>query len=439
MTKAFPKGFLWGAAIAVDPAERTSGVVSQTTTRTSSEQAPSWSERLSPRPQLNTYANATTDQQRWRADLKLLHEMGYSAYRIAITWTRIFPHGDDDAPSQAGLDFYREIFEQCQAYGIEPIVTIAHHTAPTWLKTKYRGWRNRQVIALYLKYCQTIMLAYKDLVHYWLTFDQINADILTATGLTLTDQATLNASVTATQRQDYFQALHHQLLASASAVQMAHRIDNDNWVGCMVTGGLHLATPRVKDALTQQRAFSMANWFCGDVQIRGAYPYFAKRYLEDDHVHIHTERNDNATLKAGKVDFYAVSPAAFTTGTMIDQLATASWQQAAIELQVYLNEVYGRYELPIMIMGNGLTGSQQLNDDTHIAYLKMRIEALHATVDDGVDLIGYLPWDGPDLGLASPETVASQPVALSQKRYYWVRKVIASNGADLSTHSLAIK
>lgn len=48
----------------------------------------------------------------YKDDIKLLAELGFKVYRISISWTRIFPNGDDEMPNQAGLDFYRDIFEE---------------------------------------------------------------------------------------------------------------------------------------------------------------------------------------------------------------------------------------------------------------------------------------------------------------------------------------
>ena len=42
---------------------------------------------------------------RYKEDIKMFAEMGYSVFRLSISWARIFPNGDDKEPNQAGLDF----------------------------------------------------------------------------------------------------------------------------------------------------------------------------------------------------------------------------------------------------------------------------------------------------------------------------------------------
>jgi len=484
LTTAFPKGFLWGGATAANQIEGAWNVdgkgpsTADMVTGGTFETPRQFTETLQP----NTFYpshQASDFYHHWREDLKLLHEMGYNTYRMSIAWSRIFPNGDDEEPNQAGLDFYRQIFEQCRDYGIEPIVTISHYETPYHLTQKYQGWLDRRVIDFYVNYCKTIFLAYKDLVHYWLTFNEINILIMMSggyvgAGLPLKDgEPMFGGKVTDETRQDCFQALHHQFLASAKAVQLAHRINPDNWVGCMIAGSLsYPLTPDPADVLLNQQEMAMNNWFCGDVQVRGAYPYFAKRYFDEHHIHLQTEPEDTATLKAGKVDFYSFSYYSSNTRTADPSKAESAgnmtvgaknpylkysewgWSTDATGLRVYLNDVYGRYGIPVMVVENGLgardevTADGQINDDYRIAYLKEHIEAMHAAIDDGVDLIGYTPWGCFDLVAAGTGQMAKRYgfvyvnrndeeqgdfKRIPKKSFYWYRQVIASNGADLST------
>ena len=66
--------------------------------------------------------------------------MGFKVYRMSVSWARIFPNGDDEKPNQKGLDFYRDVFNECHKYGIEPLVSIMHHDTPMALAIKQDGW-----------------------------------------------------------------------------------------------------------------------------------------------------------------------------------------------------------------------------------------------------------------------------------------------------------
>ena len=77
----------------------------------------------------------------YKDDIKMFADMGFKTFRLSIAWTRIFPKGDEEKPNQAGLDFYRRVFEECKKYDIEPLVTISHYEDQLYLSEKYHDWQ----------------------------------------------------------------------------------------------------------------------------------------------------------------------------------------------------------------------------------------------------------------------------------------------------------
>ena len=73
---------------------------------------------------------ATDFYHHWREDVKAFAEMGFKVFRTSIAWSRIFPHGDDETPNEAGLAYYDELFNECIRYGMEPLVTLTHYEVP---------------------------------------------------------------------------------------------------------------------------------------------------------------------------------------------------------------------------------------------------------------------------------------------------------------------
>ena len=72
-----------------------------------------------------------------KEDIALLKEMGFKMFRLSISWSRIYPTGEEDKPNQAGLDFYRNVFTELRNAGIEPLVSIWHFDTPLALEEKY--------------------------------------------------------------------------------------------------------------------------------------------------------------------------------------------------------------------------------------------------------------------------------------------------------------
>ena len=117
---------------------------------------------------------ATDVYHHYKEDIALFAEMGFKVLRLSISWTRIFPNGDDEEPNEAGLQFYDDVIDELRKHNIEPLGTILHFDMPVNLATKYGGWINRKLIDFYLRYAKTVFTRYKDKVKYWVTVNEIN-------------------------------------------------------------------------------------------------------------------------------------------------------------------------------------------------------------------------------------------------------------------------
>ena len=108
--------------------------------------------------------------------------------------------------------------------------------------------------------------------------------------------------------ENRYQAMHHQLVASALAVKLAHEIDSNNQIGCMLA--YHNGYPYTchpEDILFAQQYGQLHNSIAGDVHVRGKYPGFAKRFFEENNINLKVDDNDNKILQEGTVDFVSIS------------------------------------------------------------------------------------------------------------------------------------
>ena len=485
MANKFPENFLWGGATAANQCEgawnedgKGASIADHLTA--GSRKAPRQFTREIKQDIVYPAHEAIDFYHRYEEDIELFAEMGFKVFRLSIAWTRIYPNGDEAEPNQAGIAYYRKVFEKLKKHGIEPLVTIFHYEMPYHLAEKYGGWENRKVIGFFEQYCRTLFSAYKGLVKYWLTFNEINiltmrfGHLISAGRLPEKDGYYLmvgGAEEISEEVQARFQALHHQFVASAKAVQIAHEMDPAYQVGCMIaSSSCYPNTPAPDDVLAAQHAMQVGNYFCGDVMIRGAYPPFSKRYFEENGVQLKMEAGDLETLKKGSVDFYSLSYYASAVSTADKALLEQSgnllfgvpnpylkasawgWTIDGKGLRYLLNELYGRYQIPLMVVENGLgavdtvEADGSIHDPYRIAYLKEHIIAMQQSIEDGVDLIGYTPWGCIDLVSASTGEMAKRygfiyvdkdddgKGTLNRSRkdsFYWYKNVIATNGEDL--------
>lgn len=410
----------------------------------------------------------------YQEDIKLFAEMGFKTFRFSISWTRIFPTGEEETPNELGLKFYENVIDECLKYHIEPLVTISHYDMPYALAKKYNGWHSRKCIDLYMKLVKVLFDRFDGKVKYWLTFNEINAGTMKNGAVlslgTVKDYEGAMIGVK-DEPQVRFQALHHQLVASALAVKYAHDHYPTFKMGNMITFlASYPLTCNPDDMLATQYHMQIINWLCGDVQVRGSYPFFTQRYFRENNITLVKGEKDDQILKEGTVDFYTFSYYMSSCETVSNDAAKVEgnimggaknpylkasdwgWQIDPKGLRWVLNEVYGRYGLPMMVVENGLGAYDKLeagnvvHDSYRIDYLRQHIEQMKLAVEDGVELIGYTPWGCIDLVSATTGEMAKRYGFIYVDKYddgtgtlerykkdsfYWYKKVIETNGEEL--------
>jgi beta-glucosidase len=106
---------------------------------------------------------------RYRDDITLMAELGFSAFRFGIEWARIEP--EEGEFSRAALDHYRRVLVACRDHQLAPIVTFHHYTLPRWLQAK-GGFLCDRFPALFERYCQRAAAALGGLMAYACTINE---------------------------------------------------------------------------------------------------------------------------------------------------------------------------------------------------------------------------------------------------------------------------
>ena len=487
---AFPKNFLWGGAVAANQCE---GAYLEGGKGLSIPDMLLGGDVNTPRTFCPTieagvfYPSHTAIDfyHHYKEDIALFAEMGFKCFRFSINWARIFPNGDDATPNEEGLKFYENVIDECKKYGIEPLITLNHYEMPFELVKKYKGYYNRKVIDLFVKYATTCFERFKDKVKYWLTFNEINMTLMSPTvgnlysvGLIQDEDLKRTAPCSFSEITDIpqlrIEGLHNQFVASAKAVIEGHKINpnfmNGNMI-CHITW--YPLTPNPKDMLEDQRRDSFCNDICGDVQVRGEYPFFAKKFYQD--LGIDTSFMDNEEdkkiLREGTVDFYTFSYYMSNCVTIDENAETVKgnmmggaknpylkasdwgWQIDPDGLRWTLNKLASRYpNTPLMVVENGFGAFDKveadgaIHDDYRISYFREHIRAMREAVNDGVPLIGYTTWGPIDLVSAGTGQYAKRYGFIYVNRhddgtgdfsrsrkdsFYWYKKVIESDGENL--------
>jgi 6-phospho-beta-glucosidase len=464
----FPSGFLWGGATAANQLEGAydeggkglsiqdvlpRGIVGPRTRRPTSD---------------NLKLVGIDFHHRYAEDIALLAEMGFTVFRLSIAWSRIFPNGDDEAPNEEGLAFYDAVFDELAKHGIEPLVTISHYETPLALAERYNGWVSRDLIGCYERYVRVLFDRYGSKVRYWLTFNEINSVL---------HEPFLSGAISSPKERlsptDLYQAIHHELVASALATRIAHETMPGAKVGCMVLAlPTYPLSPDPADVVAAMEA-DHRNLFFGDVHARGTYPGYMLRHFREHGIELQVTDEDRELL-GHTVDFVSFSyymsicetagPAGKAKGAgnlfggVPNPTLEASdwgWQIDPAGLRIVANQFWDRWQKPLFVVENGLGAHDQLVevdgvktvlDDHRIHYLNDHLVQLGEAIADGVEVWGYTSWGCIDLVSATTAQMSKRYGFIyvdrnddgsgtlqryRKKSFDWYAEVIRTNGASL--------
>lgn len=213
-------------------------------------------------------------------------------------------------------------------------------------------------------------------------------------------------------------------------------------------------------------------WY-SDVQVGGKYPNFKLKEYEREGVKLNAQAGDLELLEKYSCDFLSFSCYGSSNFTTHDDFSASGggnaihgkknpyleanawgWETDPQCLRIALNHLYDRYHKPLFIVENGIGWADVLEEDHtihdsyRIDYLRQNIRSMRdAVVIDGIPLLGYTMWGCIDLVSAGTGEMKKRYGFVyvdmddegngtlnryKKDSFYWYKKVIASDGEDLS-------
>lgn len=422
-----------------------------------------------PKPGFSDWKVAIDFYHRYKEDIALFAEMGFTAYRFSVSWSRVFPDGEG-AVNEEGLRFYDAVIDELRDKGIEPVVCLYHFDMPLTLQKKYGGWRGRETAEAFSVYAETLVRRFGERVKYYIPFNEQNvAALIPAMTGEIPPQEMKKAMADIT---------HHMFLGSAYLCEAVREFAPHAKVGGMVNfTAMYPASCKPEDVLTAELMNRRFNFQTLDVLVNGEYPADMLRDWEKQGVLPETLAEDAELLRRAKVDFIAHSyymsatVAANPDGTVptMAQMLMGSfsgkgpqnpyiqktewgWGIDPVGLRLAVGQMYSRYRLPIFTIECGIGVNETadengyLEDDYRIDYFRKHLEQLKLAVEnDGVELMGFLTWGPIDILSSGGEMRKRygfiyvnrtdedlRDLKRSKKKSFnWFKKVIATNGEDL--------
>lgn len=405
---------------------------------------------------------------RYKEDIALFAQCGFSALRISIDWSRIYPHGDDQIPNQKGIDHYLDVIRELKKNHIEPIVTLFHFEMPIDLVRRYGSWADQRVVDLYLRYAGTMFEAFKGEVTYWATFNEMNHldsdvklnDFFTYMNTGLCYSKVENAA------EVMVRCSYNMTLAAVKAVKLGHEIDPSYQIGCVFGLTPVYAYSANPDDSIKAFAAMDRDWYQIDAMTKGEFPEYKLEVYRQRGVDIRIDEEDRKAFKEGRIDFIGVNYYASAVETALEldnsegnffgglnnpylKQSDWGWTIDPKGLRYLLMMLDRRYNLPIIITENGigaidkLEADKSVHDPYRIEYVRSHIEQIKIAVkEDKVNCFGYLMWGPIDLVSATTGEMKKRYGFIyvdknddgsgTYERYkkdsfYWYQQVIADN------------
>ncbi|WP_069769664.1 GH1 family beta-glucosidase [Streptomyces sp. LUP30] len=419
MTAAFPPSFLWGAATSayqIEGAVREDG------------RTPSIWDTFSHTPGKTAGGDsgdiAVDHYHRYRDDVALMADLGLTAYRFSVSWSRVQPTGRGPAV-QVGLDFYRRLVDELLAKGIKPAVTLYHWDLPQELEDA-GGWPERDTAHRFAEYAQIVGEALGDRVENWITLNEpwCSAFLGYASGVHAPGRTDPAASLKAAHHLNLAHGLGTSALRSVMPARNAVALSLNSSVVRPLSPG------NAADLAAVQKIDDLANGVFHGPILKGAYPQTllaATSSLTDWSFVLDGDlRSINQPLDALGLNYYTptlVSAAdAEPRGPRSDghgKSAHSPWPGAddvafhqtpgeRTEMgwtidPTGLHELIMRYVeeapgLPLYVTENGAAyddkpdSDGRVHDPERIAYLHGHLSAVRRAIADGADVRGYYLW-----------------------------------------------
>ena len=374
----FPPGFMWGTATAAHQVEG-DNIFSDW-----------WEWETAPGPKAplaEPSGRACEHYDRYVDDLRLLADLGFNTYRFSVEWARIEPAEGRFDPAE--LEHYSAVVDACIALGLRPVVTLQHFTLPFWLQRR-GGWLSPFMPERFARYARMVVERFGDRVTYYCTINEPGGMI--ANGF-------LGLTSWPPFREDLRE--HHR---AADTLLATHRRGRDV---------IHELAPGARVGMTH----ALQDWYAnkaGEPVLRWFRHLLEDRYLDvadgDDFIGIQTYTRVGVLLPRplrpvtrGVVHSRRLSEHVLLRQVRRQARRLADGGDPHAERRTQMGYAYAprAVEATTRRIARRFPGTELLitehgigtaDDAERIDYIREGLSSVHAMVEDGLPVTGYLHW-----------------------------------------------
>lgn len=407
----FPKRFLWGAATAAHQVE--GGNHNQWTVwelenaKSLAAQAEyqlgdlhSWGRIKAEAKNPNTYVSGHSidHYNRYEEDFDLLKSMHMNAYRFSVEWSRIEP--EMGAWNAEAVDHYKQKLASLKRRNIEPIVTLFHFTMPVWF-AELGGFEKRSNVKYFVNFAKKIVAELGPTVRFIITINE----------------------------PDVYSFVSYQMgmwpPAKPSPLKLFFVIQNLAYAHKLAYKAIHATGRHYQVSIAKNSVY----FYAGDNSWLSRTSAAVAQYLQDDYI---LKKVIRYTDFLGVNYYMSQRVYGYRVHNPEVPVTDLEWSFAPGDIQYVLERLHAKYKKPIIITENGLADA---TDKDRKQWIVKTLIGMHAAMDNGVDLRGYIHWSlldnfewsygtWPRFGLASVDYSTGERTLRPSAR--WFGRVIKS-------------
>lgn len=346
---------------------------------------------------------------RYREDIDIMARLGLQVQRLSISWPRVLPEGTGRV-NEKGLDFYRRVVDAMLEKGIRPFLMIYHWDLPQCLQEK-GGWLNRDTASYMAELAEIVFRAFPREVPLWGTV--LEPHVAAYNGYFYGSHAPGYRDLSGA-----LLAAHNLLRAHGLTVQAFRASGAAGEIGITnLLSPVYPVSDREEDRAAAARYDGFANrWFTDPVEL-GTYPEDMLRLYGDMDVVLPKIVPGDMELISTPSDFFGLNfyqssfvtsdPAVWPIGCVQRrpegrEFTAMDWAVCPDGFHDILMQTWRRYGKKILVTENGaafadkVSEDGQVHDPRRLDFYREHLKALHAALEEGADIRGYLAWSSFD-------------------------------------------
>ena len=369
MQFTFPKDFIWGAGTSAHQVEG------------NNINSDYWLyEHLPETIFAEPSMDACDHYHRYEQDIAILAGLGLNSYRFSIEWARVEP--EEGYFSQAEIEHYRRMLLACHKHGLQPIVTMFHHTLPRWMMS-LGSWESDKMPALFARFCGHVTEQLGDLMSIVCTLNEPNINLK----LARIQQIPTLAEI---RQQPWAKAASHALGITPSQFAPFFYADSEKARDILIQSH-KLATEVMK---SKSNKLSIGLTLALDpVHARNGGEAVAKRIIDECHnVYLEAIKGDDflglqcySRRLAGPDGMLPIPEDAETTDM--------GWEFYPETLEDAIRDSAKIANIPMLVTENGVAAT---DDSRRVEYIQRALAGVALCINDGYNVMGYLYWSAFD-------------------------------------------